>query len=301
MRFTLSDLRQQMPRQPFAVATAVVLGLLCGCTSRTPQASPDNSAPVQATAEIGLVLEVKGDWLLKGLEQQGPIKLGDNLPAGAVVSRTANSPADSMILVSQCTGELLKIAESPFPLPKRVDSGPFNRVWLLVSKRYHSELISAQSRGSEESQKLRDAVVRFQDGELHLASVFEAMPPALYRLRLEPIQGLVGAEATKPIRLDSYEWSPSARPTLKVEALPPGAYELHASEIDSSNPETTGLSVLVVICPPPRYDQIAKDFHAAGELVASWGEASSPDVTRRFLQTTLAALADEELLSGPPK
>ena len=31
------------------------------------------------------------------------------------------------------------------------------------------------------------------------------------------------------------------------------------------------------------------------------GEASSPDVTRRFLQTTLAALADEELLSSPTK
>ena len=300
MYFALSDLRKQMPRQPFAVVTAVVLGLLCGCTPRTPQASPDNSAPVPAAADIGFVLEVKGDWLLKGLERQVPIKLGDSLPAGAAVSRAANSPKDSKILVSLCTGELLTITEDR-ELPKRVDTGPVNRVWLLVSKRYHSELISAQSRGSEESQKLRDAVVRFQDGELHLASVFEAMPPALYRLRLEPIQGLVGVEATKPIRLNSYEWSATARTTLKAEALPPGAYELHVSKIDSSNPETTGLMVLVVICSPPRYDQIARDFLAAGELVASWGEVSSPDVTRRFLQTTLAALADEELLSSPTK
>ena len=292
-----------MRREHFAVATAMVLGLLCGCTRGVPKPSPDNPASFRVLANIGFVVEVKeGEWLLNGPESQVPINLGDSLPTGGVVSRAANSPKESQMLVSLCTGKLLEIKDSPFDLPKRVDPNTrVERILSLVRPRYHNELISAQSRGSEGSQNLRDAVVRLQDGELHLAPIFEAMPAARYHLRLEPIQDLVAAGAIEAIRLNSYDWSPSARPTLKAKALPPGAYELHASEDDSSNPETTGLTVLVVICSPPRYDQIAKDFHAAGELVASWGESSSRDVTRRFLQATLAALAAEELLSGPSK
>lgn len=284
-------------RQRFAIALIALFGPVCGCTSKFPPRTDSNVASALTTADIGFVLEVKGDWRLKGHDDT-PIVAGDILPAQGILMRVAGSNDDGEVVVSLCTGKVETYRKSPSQLEKRLDDQQVNPLWTLAGKRYHSDLISAQSRGDKDENNLRDDVVLLQNENLHLASVFEKMPPGAYRLRLEPIQDLTEENATSVILLDVYEWSPSSKPSLKVEPNLRGAYELYAVAVDTANPEAASLAV---ICAPGEYDQLGKDFQAARELVSSWGEVTSPSVNRRFLQATLASLAAGIVPSNPSK
>jgi hypothetical protein len=286
-----------MMRQLLMTATAGLVGLACGCNSKSPHQADSKGASALKATDIGFVLEVKGDWRLKGRDDT-PIAAGDSLPAEGILTRLAGSDRESEVVVSLCTGKVMTYRETPSQLDSRVDPAHVNRFWSLANKRYHGDLVSAQSRGGHDQNKLRDSVVRLQDGELHLAAVFEEMPPGIYRLRLEPIQDLTAENAAPVIPLDVYEWSPSTPSTLKVESSPHGAYELYAVEVDTANSEA---AALVVICAPREFDKIANELQAARELVSSWEEVTSPAVNRRFLQATLASLAAEIMLSHPSK
>jgi hypothetical protein len=243
------------------------------------------------------VLEVKGDWRLKDRNDK-PITAGDILPAEGIVWQIGDSHDESAVVVSLCTGEVKTYRETTFKLPTRGDSLLVNRLWSLASRSYHGDLVSVQSRGGHAKGALRDDAVRFQDGELNLAPVFEAMPPGKYRVRLEPIQDSTEHDAAPVVVPEVYEWSPSTQPTLKVASPLRGAYELQAVQVDAANPEAASL---VVICTRTECDRLAKDLQAARELVSSWGAATSPEVNRRFLQATLASLATDIVPSHPSK
>jgi hypothetical protein len=279
------------------IATAALVGLVCGCNSKSPLQPTSHGASGSTASDIGFVLEVKGDWRLQD-RNDTPITAGDILPAEGIVSRIGDSHDGSAVMVSLCTGEVKTYRDTPFKLPKRVDSALVNRLWSLASRRYHGDLVSVQSRGGQAKGTLRDDAVRLQNGELDLAPVFEAMPPGKYRLRLEPIPDSTEHDATPVIVSELYEWSPSTQPTLKVASPLRGAYELQAVQVDTASPEAASL---VVICTRSECDRLAKDLRAARELVSSWGQATSPEVKRRFLQATLASLATEIEPSHPEK
>ena len=285
-----------IPEKFLTAIALVVAAQAIGCNSKLPARSPVSEAPPAArAADIGFVLDVQGTWKVEGPDHI-VWKAGDSVPARGIVVQLDKSAGK--VLISLRTGEVKTIDAEHNDLGKIATSENTNRVWSLASKRYHSELVSAQSRGRDDQRQLHEVSLRQMDSGLELAPAFEGLPPGLYRLRLEPIQGLVAGDVTDPIPLESYDWSPSSRAAMKVAIPLRGAYVLYAYRHQTSGPE---VSAIVVIASPDECNQIDNDLKAARELVASWGNNAPAAVKNRFLQATLASLAAELLQNSPSK
>ncbi len=269
-----------------------------GCNKELPPPSSVAEARTAATgADVGFVLEVQGTWKVEG-PGHIVLKAGDSVPAQGIVVQLDKSAGAGKVLISLRTGEVKTIDADHNDLGKIATSENTNRIWSLASKRYHSELVSAQSRGGDDPVQLHEVLLRLTEGGLELAPAFEGLPPGLYQLRLEPISGLVAGTATDPIPLESYDYSPSSPALLKVAFPLRGAYVLYAYRVETSGPEA---SAVVVIASPDECKQMDNDFKSARELVASWGNNAPAAVKTRFLQATLASLAAELLQNSPSK
>jgi hypothetical protein len=278
------------------VLSSLCGALLVGCTSEDPQ--PESPAATRSLAanDVGFVLDVVGDWRLKGREGTA-IHAGDSLPATGVVTRSSDAPSNRLLVVSFCTGAVKAYTEAPIQLPARVDDAQPNRFWTLASRRYHEDLVSVQSRDGEQS-RLRDAVVRCAGDQLQLAPAFGGMPAGQYRLRLEPVRDLAPEGTADSIPLDAYDWSPSTEPVVAASTPLRGVYVLFALNDTAPSREE---SALIMVCSPVEFDQVAQDIAGAGRLIASWGNVASPEASRRFLQATMAGLAAESLPSSSTK
>jgi len=287
-----------IPEKFLTAIALVVAAQAIGCNSKLPARSPVTEAPPAArAADIGFVLDVQGAWKVEGPDHI-VWKAGDSVPARGIVVQLDKSAGAGKVLISLRTGEVITIDAEHNDLGKIATSENTNRVWSLASKRYHSELVSAQSRGGDDKRQLHEVLLRQKDSGLELAPAFEGLPPGLYRLRLEPIQGLVAGDVTDPIPLESYDWSPSSRAAVKVAIPLRGAYVLYAYRHQTSGPE---VSAIVVIASPDECNQLDNDLKAAKELVTRWGDNAPPAVKTRFLQATLASLAAELLQNSPSK
>jgi hypothetical protein len=287
-----------IPEKFLTAIALVVAAQAIGCNSKLPARSPVTEAPPAArAADIGFVLEVQGTWKVEG-PGHIVLKAGDSVPAQGIVVQLDKPAGAGMVLVSLRTGEVKTIDAGHNDLGKIATSQNTKRAWSLASKRYHSELVSAQSRGGDDQRQLHEVLLSQKGSELDLAPAFEGLAPGLYRLRLEPIQGLVAGDVTDPIPLETYDWSPSSPAAMKVAIPLRGAYVLYAYRHQTSGPEA---SAVVVIASPDECKQMDNDFKAARELVTSWGNNAPEAVKVRFLQATLASLAAELLQNSLSK
>ena len=170
--------------------------------------------------EVGLVLKLKGEWLLNGKT----VAAGQTLPAGGKIyhspRKAGEPPPLDYITVIFFDGKIenrswdkIESWHDPIQLPAAGKEVPsrWERIVTAVMGVFpgHPEKYAQMSvRGS--AADLRDGVVDFNSGQVNLAPVFKQMKNGRYLLLFEPInetKASVEEAAFNPIPFD---WDPSA-------------------------------------------------------------------------------------------
>jgi len=283
----------------FKPSRAVILlaFLTAGCGERTiPSSGP--ATPLAPATDVGFVLDVRGDWVFAA--DQRPINPGNGVAAGAAVKQSPPVSADNRLIIALRSGELLTITDEKFDIPKKLDSAPAHRFWLLAKARYHSSFITAQSRGGGDA-PLRDGVLVWENGKLQVAPTLEKVPDGDFELTLRPVADVLNNGAPDEIKLGTFRWTAAAPSAVKIDALPSGIYALDVKKPARGAEAPFEQSALVVIGSPSQAEALTQEYRNAVQLTEGWGDQAPRDSVRQFLRSTLAGLAVDVLKLQPTK
>jgi hypothetical protein len=264
---------------------------------------PPLDAKESVLEDVGLVLKVKGEWLLNGKA----VVAGETLPAGGKILHSPNKGGESSfdyITVVRFDGKLESRSwdnadtwKDPIHLPgatKEVPS-PWKRIVAAVMGVFpgHPEKYTQMSvRGS--AADLRDAVVEFKDGQVNLTAVFKQMKKRTYLLLFQPTDGTTASRQQGALKPALFDWDPDAPSPLRVDGLRPGLYDLSLLSAESENHQITGAKAWVLVSDNARYEQTATAFQQGVALTEQWGKGAPSDAARSFLRAYLDSLALEQ-------
>jgi hypothetical protein len=253
--------------------------------------------------DVGLVLKVKGEWLLNGK----PVAAGETLPAAGKIFRSPKKGDESSfdyITVVLFSGKLesrswdqTETWNDPIQLPaatKEIPS-PWRRIVTAVMGVFpgHPEKYTQMSvRGS--AADLRDAVVELKDGQVNLAPAFRHMQKGTYLLLFQPAKGATASREQATLKPALFNWDPSAPSPLRVDGLRPGLYDLSLQSEQSEDHQFTGANAWVLVSDIVRYDKTATAFQQGIVLTQQWGKEGPADAARSFLRAYLDSLALEQ-------
>lgn len=252
---------------------------------------------------IGLVLKVKGEWLLDGK----PVGAGETLPAGGKIFHSPKEGGESSsfdyITIVLFSGKLesrswdkTETWNDPIPLPsatKEVPS-PWKRIVAAVMGVFpgHPEKYAQMSvRGG--TADLRDAVVNFNDGQVNLEPAFKHMKKGTYLLLFQPIHGTPESNEQDALKPAPFNWVPGAPLLLRVDGLRPGLYELSLRSVQSED-QLTAAKAWVLVADNVRYEKIAAAFEQGTTLTQQWGKEAPADAAHSFLRAYLDSLTLEQ-------
>jgi hypothetical protein len=260
-------------------------------------------ARASVSEDVGLVLKVKGEWLLNGKS----VVAGETLPAGGKIFHSPKKGGESSfdyITVVLFDGKLESRSwdkadtwKDPIQLPAAAKEVPssWKRIVTAVMGVFpgHPEKYAQMSvRGS--AADLRDAVVEFNDGQVNLAPPFKHMNKGTYLLLFQPINGTTASRGQGALKPALFDWDPSAPSPLRVEGLRPGLYDLSLLSVQSEDHQVTGAKAWVLVSDKAHYEKTAAAFQQAATLTEQWGKEAPADAARSFLRAYLESLPLQE-------
>jgi hypothetical protein len=254
--------------------------------------------------EVGMVLKLKGKWLLN----EKTLAAGEKLPAGGKIyhaplksGETASPDYISVVFfdgrIETRSWDNTQSWNEPIQLPTARNEAPsrWSRIVNAVMGVFpgHPERYTQMSvRGS--ALDVADAVVDLNDGKLDLSSAFKRMKKGQYRILLEPIQHskTTGEEATpKPVVLD---WESNTAPPLQVEGVRLGLYRLVVRDAQSSDSPGNRSSAWVLVSEHGRYESTAAAFQECVSLTEKWAPEAADIAGRSFCRAYLDSLVPEQ-------
>jgi hypothetical protein len=257
-----------------------------------------------ASEKVGLVLKMKGEWLLN----EKPVAAGQTLSAGGKIFHSPTKGGESSsfdyITVVLFDGKLesrswdkTETWNDPILLPTATKEVPaaWKRIVAAVMSVFpgHPEKYAQMSvRGS--ATNLRDAVVPLNDGQVNLAPAFQRMKKGKYLLLFQPTKGTTASREQAALKPALFNWDPSAPSSLRVDGLRPGLYDLRLLSAEKEDHQPTGAKAWVLVSDNVRYEQTAAGFQQAVALTEQWGKEAPADAARSFLRAYLDSLAVEQ-------
>jgi hypothetical protein len=254
--------------------------------------------------DVGLVLKLKGEWLLNGKS----VVTGEKLPAGgkiyhAPLERSQTPPFDYIAVVffdgriESRSWDDPQSWNDPIQLPvaREQTSSRWRRIVNAVMGVFpgHPEKYTQMSvRGPAIG--VQDAVVSLNNGQLDLGPIFKNLKKGQYLIALQPIQHAdapTEKAASKPIRFD---WDPNSRPTLRVDEIRPGLYALQVRNAQANDISGNRSEAWILVSDLARYEQTATAFQRGVALTEQWGKEAPADAARSFLRAYLDSLALQE-------
>lgn len=256
----------------FARLLTLTLGLLAPSYAH----AADDSA--------GFVLDIRGVWL-----EQAPaakkLSGGDKVSPGATVYPQKPGP-NTFIVICLYTGEA-KTYTDKTTLPKRVEPSLASRIWAAVHGHYRGGVVHAISRGD-----VADSVVPITGQGIDVISLVERLPAGSYSLKFTP-HAAAGApqDETAPTTA-TIAWDPASEHAWAADKIAAGLYNVEL--LDNRSREPTGTAAALLVCSADSYESKSKAYAEAVALTKLWDEQARRSGAAPFLQSYLAALADEE-------
>lgn len=261
-------------------------------------------AKESAVEDVGLVLKLKGEWLLNGKA----VVAGETLPGGGKIyharpERGQPPPLDYISVVffdgtiESRSWDNLQSWNHPIQLPAARKGAPsqWSRIVNAVMGVFpgHPEKYTQMSvRGP--AIDVQDTVVDINNGQLDLRSAFKHLKKGQYLIVLEPIQHTKtpAEEATsKPLPFD---WDPNTSPALPVDGIRPGLYTLRVRNAQTKDTSGNRSKAWILVSDRTRYESTAAAFQECITLTEQWGKKAPADAARSFLRAYLDALALQE-------
>jgi hypothetical protein len=244
-------------------AICLFLGFMLLLTSRL-------DAKESRPEEVGIVLKLKGEWLLNGKA----VAAGEKLPAGGKIYHPppkAGEPGSTDYIsvvffdgtIESRSWDKAESWNSPIQLPAARKEAPsrWSRIVNAVMGIFpgHPEKYTQMSvRGP--AMDVQDAVVDLNNGQLDLGPAFKQLKKGQYLIILEPIQQTKAPaeEATsKPVLFD---WDPNQSPALRVDGIRPGLYSLRIQNAHSNDTSGDRSKAWILASEHTRYESTAAAF-----------------------------------------
>lgn len=268
--------------------TSLPRGCACACAAFALLVL---ASPARASANIGRVLDVSGEWSLwENGRDVGRIERGQAITSMS----TARPRSDEGVLVIhfiddrvvRCEVGNLGACARPLTLRGRSPGRGryFTAIGYLLLR--HPELYElVMSRGRDENE-LQEAVLLLDRGEIDLGPVFVMMPRGRYRLRLSHVR----QEGTR-IRFDAFDFNWRGVPSkVSIPGLTPGLYRvLLLDELKDDEPK--GADVWVLVSDARQLPKVSARFQEAAEWSRGWHEGAARKAGRVFLRAYLDSLA----------
>jgi hypothetical protein len=254
--------------------------------------------------EVGIVLKLKGEWLLDGK----PVVAGETLPAAGKIYHPppkAGAPASmdyiSVVFfdgtIESRSWDKAESWNSPIQLPAVRKEAPsrWSRIVNAVMGIFpgHPEKYTQMSvRGP--ATNIQDAVVDLNNGQLDLGPVFKHLKKGKYLIVLEPIQHtntLTEKATSKPI---SFNWDPNTSPALWVDGIRPGLYSLRIQNAQSEDTSGNRSEAWILVSDHARYERTAAAFQECTALTETWASEAPADAAWSFRRAYLDSLALQE-------
>jgi hypothetical protein len=263
----------------------IAAAIICAGTCLMPNVSAQ---------QAGYVLEINGQWILKG---HGPLTKGQGVPTGGVVS-AQSAAADDRIVIVNGNGDIVARRDCrnsgecarPIKLPQPASE---SSTWNVIVSSVMSLLGGEPDRYSvhrKRDEELPDGVVKISGAQLDVSPVFQKKSKGTYyfRLRTIPRPGDQPSKWAGPFTLN---WDRARIATVAVSDARPGLYELALLDREGDDYLPTGASAWIVLTTPERFTETALTYQEAVELTRKWGTDVSPEGARSFLRARLDQLA----------
>jgi len=254
--------------------------------------------------DVGLVLKLKGEWLLNGKT----IAPGQRLPAGGKIYHAQLKPNEAApkdyISVVFFNGTIetrswddTESWNNPIQLPRAPKEAPsrWNQIVNAVMGVFpgHPEKYTQMSvRGP--TTDLQDAVVELNNGQLDLRAVLRNLNQGQYRIVFQPIQdkSTLGKGVTaKPIVFD---WNSNTGALLRTQEIQPGLYRLRIENARSTDMIGSPLEAWILVSNHAQYQSTATAFEECISLTKQWAAKLPGDAARSFCRAYLDSLAAEQ-------
>lgn len=264
---------------------------------------PSSVRAAEERESVGYVFDSVGDWVQDG--KKIARKSGDAVYAGAVIVldpayRTANPERGAMIVKlfdgkreersAEKPGDLDRPISLPAALGEKTSRRQrFMRAMGGLFSGHAEKYLITTVRGAD-LLRLHEAVVKFEEGAVDLAPVFQVAPPGKYLVRFRPVEdgGTVKNPVAEPV---AYEWQPGKTKPLAVPGLEPGLWRISLLHPDDERP--LGVDAWTLVSAAEAFAPRTGAFREVAEVAAAWGEKVSAAEVRSFLRTALDALAQQ--------
>jgi hypothetical protein len=261
-----------------------------------------SGASVFAQQNVGFVLEMQGKWT--DGDGQGFLKLGQLLPAEAVLTNAAPVGGDRVV-VANLHGDIMKTIRCKegvcrectesgacydpiHPLPKAVDSRGsiaivLNAVLDLFAEK--PERYSVHRVRGEEPEVIRSEVLQLVSNTVELGSLFEGKEKGRYGVQFVPISEKT-PRGEKPQRPEgAINWNPGEKAALTLNGIAPGLYEVRLYRASSTT------TAWILLSTGADYEPLADSFKQFVRETDSWGNNVST-VTKQAYQRAFLEYLD---------
>ena len=259
-----------------------------------------SAGAAQAQAVV-FVADVEGQWILNNSQ---PIRSGQSLPSGGVVSNQSRREQD-YIAFANLKGEpvpslnrsckVVSECSRPINLPRARSAGFFGVASALLQGAMaalygdHDEGIVVP-RGREVS-SLPEGVVALDGDQVELVSIFRHRDPDHYYLGFIPKGEAAASKGLGPI---TFDWNPAKPVPVVVPGIAPGLYELTLMKAVDDRYVRTDDSSWILISNRKNYRAMSAEFQQARTLTGKWNRNVSSAARHSFLRASLSYLATRQ-------
>lgn len=246
----------------------------------------------RAGANIGIVLDVTGEWrLFENGRDVGKIERGQAVTSMSSVrprsdhGRIVIHLSDDRVI--RCEVGDLKGCRQPLVIRRRSSfAGRFFKAVAYLITRQPSLYEIAMARGHAEDtlgkdEHLLEAVLAFDGTKINLGAAFQKMPPGRYRLRLVPAKGEPDRLKTTAFEIN---WDAGTASPISASGLPPGLYRILVLD---GRDEPTGSDSWVLICDAREFPRTSAKFRMAVTWADRWHGGAAHTAGRTFLRAYL--------------
>ncbi len=260
------------------------------------------SLGVAQAQAVAFVSDIEGQWLLNNSQ---PVRVGQQLPGGGVVTNQSGREQD-YIALANLRGESLpgfarscKVAgecSRPINLPRVRKAGVLGMMSALVEGAmalmfddHGNVIIIPRGRGVS---SLPEGVVALDGEQLDLSSIFRGRDPDHFLLGFIPRGDAPAEKGLGPIKL---EWNPKLPARVAVPGITPGLYELNLMKAVDDRYVRTDDNTWILVIDQRNYRTLNQDFQQASALTEKWDRRVSPEAKHSFLRASLRYLANHKL------
>lgn len=242
-----------------------------------------------AGVNIGVVLDVTGDWVLfEEGKAVGNIQKGQAVTEGSTARPRSDEGGIVILLnndsVIKC--EVGNLRECRQPLTLHGKPSRLGRFWASVSHfLFKPEFVGALTRAVGQDGP-REAVLSLDGEQVDVGPSFKTMPPGRYSLRFVPLKPGATRKGHASV---VFNWEPNAPSKISVPGLTQGLYRMLLLDEKKDN-EPSSLEAWVLVSGVKQFQITSPKFREAQTWSEGWSTGAAQDAGRTFLRAYLSYL-----------